>query len=126
MMQHRVLFPVLMLLLLILPAAGQSPAPTEPFTDQIEVSVVNLDVFVSDKNGQPIEGLEAKDFEILEDGRPVKITNFYHESQAAAPAATRAGETAEDHPVDRRLRLVVFIDDVNTGPARAGPRSSRR
>jgi VWFA-related protein len=121
MMKYRFSFPLLILLLLALPAAGQPPASTEePFTDQIEVSVVNLDVFVADKQGQPIEGLEAKDFEVLEDGRPVKITNFYHESRAAAPGTTKAGETAEERPVDRRLRLVVFFDDVNTGPASRG------
>jgi VWFA-related protein len=115
------LFPIL--LLLALPAAAQPPASPEeePFTDQIQVSVVNLDVFVTDKQGKPVEGLEAKDFEVLEDGRPVKVTNFYHERRptAAAPAAVegQAGQKAEDRPLDRRQRLVVFVDDVNTGPA---------
>jgi VWFA-related protein len=115
-------YPVLLLVVLALPAAAQAPTE-EPFTEEIQVSVVNLDVFVADKLGKPVEGLEAKDFEVLEDGRPVKITNFYHERRAAAPAAAagkipgKAGEKTEDRPLDRRLRLVVFVDDVNTGPA---------
>ncbi|MEA2605165.1 MAG: hypothetical protein QOF89_6157 [Acidobacteriota bacterium] len=111
---------ILLLFAVSLPATAQAPSE-EPFAGQIDVSVVNLDVFVTDKQGKPVEGLEAKDFEVLEDGRPVKVTNFYHERRptAAAPAAVegKAGQKAEDRPLDRRQRLVVFVDDVNTGPS---------
>ena len=94
------------------PLLAQEPATDESFGEEIEVSVVNLDVFVVDKQGKPLEGLKAEDFEVTEDGRPVKITNFYTEKRDGAPAAAEK----DDRPQDQRLRLVVFIDDVNIGP----------
>src|SRR6478609_9607512 len=74
-------------------AAGEPPAG-ESFKESIEVSVVNLDVYVTDKKGQPITGLRKEDFQVLEDGRPVEISNFFAESRGtepAAPAAISAG-----------------------------------
>ena len=81
----------------------------DSFSEEIQVNVVNLDVFVADKQGKPLEGLKAEDFEVTEDGRPVKITNFYTEKREGAPAAA----AKDDRPQDQRLRLVVFVDDVN-------------
>jgi VWFA-related protein len=91
------------------PLLAQEPAVDDSFGEEIQVNVVNLDVFVSDRQGKPLEGLKAEDFEVTEDGRPVKITNFYTEKRAAEPA-----EKAAERPQDQRLRLVVFMDDVNT------------
>jgi VWFA-related protein len=107
-----------------LPLAAQKPAAQkaaaeEPFGTAIDVSVVNLDVFVTDKKGKPVTGLRREDFEVLEDGKPVPISNFVAESSGAVPAAAPAGATAgaaaapPERPVDQQLRLVVFVDDVN-------------
>ncbi|HEY4590970.1 MAG TPA: hypothetical protein VIJ61_01100, partial [Thermoanaerobaculia bacterium] len=96
-------------------AAQESPAG-ESFKESIEVSVVNLDVYVTDKKGQPITGLKKEDFQVFEDGNPVEITNFFAESRGTEPAAPAAsggpGQTAPERPVSQRLRLVVFVDDV--------------
>ena len=99
------------------PLPAQEAAPEESFSESISVSVVNLEVFVTDKKGKPILGLKKEDFEVLEDGRPVAVTNFYAEnrlsadSPAGAPAA--ATQAAAQRREDQRLRLVVFVDDVN-------------
>jgi VWFA-related protein len=105
-------------------AAGEPPAG-ESFKESIEVSVVNLDVYVTDKKGQPVSGLKKEDFQVLEDGRPVEISNFYAESRGTAPAAeavsTSPGQAIPERPIERpvsqRLRLVVFVDDVNLSQA---------
>jgi VWFA-related protein len=101
-----------------LPVAAQKPAGEQTFGGSIEVSVVNLDVFVTDKKGQPVTGLRKEDFQVFEDGKPVEISNFYAESRRAAPVAvpavsTQPGQAAPERPVSQRLRLVVFVDDVN-------------
>jgi VWFA-related protein len=101
------------LLLGTLPAPGrQEPSSEETFSEAIEVSVVSLDVFVTDKKGKPLTGLTKEDFEIYEDGKPVEITNFYAESR---PEASPPGEAA-GRPEDQKLHLVVFVDDVNMEP----------
>jgi VWFA-related protein len=109
-------------LLVSLPALGQQePSSEEAFSEVIEVSVVSLDVFVTDRKGKPLTGLAREDFEIYEDGKPVEITNFYAETSGKPPAAGAAqapaaqgSPEAAPRPQDQRLRLVIFMDDVNT------------
>lgn len=109
--------PGLLLILACLPAGAQeAPTAEETFSDQIEVSLVNLEVIVTDKGGKPIPDLRKEDFEVLEDGKPVEVTNFYAESGQPATAAADAGDAAV-RSVDQRLNLVVFIDDYNMEPA---------
>src|SRR6185295_18057931 len=80
----------------------------------------------TDRKGQPVTGLKREDFEVYEDGKPVEITNFYAESGVAAVPAREQGAagTAAAAPVARppeqQLRLVIFVDDVNTAPAGRG------
>jgi len=47
------------------------------YVETVDVTVVNLDVYVTDKKGVPITGLTRDDFEIFENGRPVAISNFF-------------------------------------------------
>src|SRR5829696_7460133 len=104
------LFLALFLLFPGAPLAAQTEIAEETFTDQIEVSLVNLEVVVTDKKGKSVAGLQREDFQVLEDGKPVEITNFYAET-ASAPGS------AEPRSLDQRLSLVVFVDDYNTEQA---------
>ncbi|MES1240137.1 MAG: VWA domain-containing protein, partial [Acidobacteriota bacterium] len=90
----------------------------EVFEETIEVSVVNLEVFVSGKNGEPIPDLKREDFQVLEDGKPVEITNFFAETGPVPAAAVAAAGGAEAIPrsPDQRLSLVIFVDDTNMEP----------
>jgi VWFA-related protein len=129
----------LALALLLLPvahAAAQPPgeakppaAPQEFFADIVSVNVVNVDVYVTDKKGNPITGLTKDDFQVFEDKRPMAITNFYAvegRKPAAAsdepppPAVAAApgvpAPAAEPIPEDQRLRLIVYIDNFNIHP----------
>ncbi|MGC9198390.1 MAG: VWA domain-containing protein [Acidobacteriaceae bacterium] len=56
-----------------------------------------LDVLVTEKNGQPVTGLGANDFTVLDDKRPEKITSFKEIN-------------AKEQPVE----AIVLIDAVNT------------
>ncbi|MEO8505146.1 MAG: VWA domain-containing protein [Acidobacteriota bacterium] len=111
------------------PPSGAAATPTAPssgeeFFEAVSVNVVNVDVYVTDKQGNRIHGLKPADFQISEDGKPVAITNFYAvdggkantpDPTAVAPAA---GEpvAAELPPDDQRLHLVVYIDNFNLRP----------
>lgn len=44
---------------------------------EVEVIVTNVDVVVTDKDGNRITGLNPENFKILEDDLPQKLTNFY-------------------------------------------------
>lgn len=106
----------LLLTLACLPAGAQeAPTAEETFSDQIEVSLVNLEVIVTDKSGKPLPDLKKEDFEVLEDGKPVEVTNFYAETgqPAADPSNSTNAANAAARPIDQRLNLVIFVDDYN-------------
>jgi VWFA-related protein len=107
------------------------------FMETVNVNVVNVDVYVTDKSGKRVTGLTRDDFEIYEDRRPVAITNFYAveggrpvapapDPVAAAPApvapeAAAPGPQPQQPemapvPEDQRLRLVIYIDNFNLRP----------
>ena len=130
--QARLLAAMALLLTSTSPLAAEAvpAAPAgETFNDSIQVSVVTLDVFVTDKRGKPITGLRKEDFTVLEDGKPVEISNFFAETERAgtvasapAPATVAPGAAAAAGPpaaaaADQRLRLVVFVDDVSLSAA---------
>ena len=108
--------------LLILAAAQQpsQPQPKPGFTSS--VTVVEVDVVVTDKSGRLVRGLRQEDFAIAEDGRPVEIASFSAVDAPAAPAdapmppSDRSGSAfaANERPRDGRLVLIV-LDDVQIG-----------
>ena len=115
------------------PAAEPQESAAEPSTDEIfletvDVNLVNVLVWVTDKRGRPISGLTKDDFELSEDGRPVEITNFFAvEGGVPAgpavpdeldPADTRAERLPEIAiPEEQRLSLIVYVDNFNIAPA---------
>jgi VWFA-related protein len=102
------------------------------FGETVNVNVVNVDVYVTDKSGKRVTGLTRDDFEILENKRPVAITNFYAveggravapapepgpaPEAAAAPGVPPARAAEPELPQDQRLRLIVYIDNFNLRP----------
>jgi VWFA-related protein len=93
------------------------------FRDRIQVYVVNLEVLVTDGEGQPVTGLERDDFVVMEDGQAVEITHFtaieggrvLGEPLESLPA-TEEGEPAEPAvaaPPERLDSLIIFVDDTN-------------
>ncbi|HEY0462019.1 MAG TPA: VWA domain-containing protein [Pyrinomonadaceae bacterium] len=88
-------------------AFAQTPAPTPPDKDDTDVvkistSLIQVDATVLDKNGKIVKGLTADDFEIYENGKPQKITNFsFIELQPA-----KSNTTTEPVKRDKKSPLV--------------------
>ncbi len=121
---------LLLLLLCGASAFGVAAPPAKPanlandpgtFGTAVDVNVVNVEVYVTDGSGKPVIGLKQRDFELLEDGKRVSISNFAAlEGTGAAPPAARtpAPETAD--PAAAALEpwnLIVFVDDFDLHPA---------
>lgn len=108
-------------------AAQQNPPPPE-FGEVIEVNVINVEVYVTDKAGNPVKGLKKGDFELLEDGRKVEITNFDAVDREPAPIAASPVAPQPQAPVapatpqtpqiapEEHLNLVVYVDNFNIRP----------
>ena len=109
------------------PAVAQDgDEPASLFIDRVDVNVINVEVFVSDRQGRRVTGLTADDFEILEDGRPVEITNFYAVARESRAESTFERDRAlvagteppvlEELPEDQQLSLLVYVDNFNLRP----------
>ena len=85
-----------------------------PLTERIEVSVINVDVTVTDRAGHPVNGLSRDDFEVFEDGRPQRITNFYTiENAAVRITRGESGAAQEAGDLQQFRRKVVLMIDNN-------------
>ena len=103
------------------PARQGSEAPGL-FFETVDVDVVNVEVFVTDRKGNAVTGLSKEDFILTVDGAEVAISNFYSEV-LGRPVQDSAGvevETLESEfeeaPPDQRLHLIVFVDNDNIRP----------
>lgn len=113
-------------------AVGQEPAPAPvgglTFRDELEVSVVNVDVYVRDRQGRPVGGLGAGDFRIAQDGVPMPISHFAALSEEVfdrefAPTPVVLGPTPTPAPtvpteeVDiRPVFVTLYVDNENLDP----------
>jgi VWFA-related protein len=118
------------------PAPTATPPPAEPQTQQqeradedevvrITTNLVQVDAVVTDKSGKLVTDLRPEEIEILEDGRPQKITNFSFVSTESGtvatqpqPAATGPDKLAPPVPPVRlrpeqvRRTVALVVDDL--------------
>ncbi len=101
------------------PAAG--PQQVEAFGEVIEVRVVNLEVVVTDREGNRVHGLKRGDFRLLDGERELPIDYFteVREGQAIAPPEPAAGSRFEAAAVPELVpgepvgtSFLVFVDDL--------------
>jgi VWFA-related protein len=111
---------LLALLLAPLPALSQSPpanAPQSVFGEQIDVRVVNVEVVVTDKQGNRVAGFTPEDFRLKVDGKVVPIEYFNEVrggsaialAESAASAVKGLPSLAPGSPVG--TSYLVFIDN---------------
>lgn len=132
MRKHSSLALVLMLAL-VAPLCGQTPAPSSQPETQIDdedvvritTNLIQVDAVVTDKNGKPVTDLRPEEFEILENGQPQPITNFSYVPLASSPAekpVAKPAATADKNappvppallrPEQVRRTLALVVDDL--------------
>jgi VWFA-related protein len=117
---------------LVAPMTAQTRKGQEPelprLVENIDVRVINIDVVVTDKRGNPITGLTKDDFILLENGVEKPITNFYEvegnraknvvaggaPAPAVEPAATPAAK--QDVPDEMKRRIIFYVDNLSLAP----------
>lgn len=109
----------LMLLSLLSGALAAQPVaqpPASVFGETINVRVINLEVVVTDKDGNPVLGLQPEDFRLTVDGEPMPIDYFteIRGGVAVEPEAAQGGpgglpSLAPGEPVPTSYLL--FIDE---------------
>jgi VWFA-related protein len=114
-----------LLLLLSGAAAAQTP-PSPPFSTgasaEISVTVVEIPIEVA-RRGEPVEGLQAADFEVLENGHPLSIVSCeaieLRDTTAEQPAtAAQSAAISEPPPQAARRHLFLLFDFALSSPDR--------
>lgn len=98
----------------IVPAFGQNFGPLPPLTAHVDVNVVNVDVTVTDRSGKPVMNLTRDDFEIFEDGKPMKVSNFSlveNTVQRTTTSTTLTPMQAAAAPPPVRRKLLILVDN---------------
>ena len=109
----------IVLLCLFVSVAGQNPDPQpqqgkldDADVVRINTNLVQIDAGVTDKNGQQVTDLKADDFEVLQDGRPRKVTNLsYIYTQRNRSGALIARAPSSSLPANVPVPSVVLRPD---------------
>jgi VWFA-related protein len=112
--------PLLLLAVAALAAAAPAQQPTLP---PARAELVQLDVVVTDAQGELVTDLAAEDFEVLEEGKAQRLSHFTKVGRGASskrpdPAApvevTPPPEAPAAPPPPRHV--VVVVDDLHISP----------
>ena len=100
---------------------------TQQPTFRVAVNLVDVDLTVTDAQGNFVTGLTADDFEVFEDGKPQQVQTF---SYIELPVERPDRFTVDGRPVHADVRTnrdvdsgrvyIVVLDDLNVAPLRTG------
>jgi VWFA-related protein len=104
--------------------AGQNPPPApqpQQPTFKLRVDYVEVDVVVTDRQGNLVRDLKKEDFQVLEDGKPQAVTNFTlvdipierADRPLFAANPIEPDVKTNERPFDGRVYVMV-IDDLHT------------
>jgi VWFA-related protein len=117
-------------LLLLFVAVSSVAAPQTPVVphaaESVEVSIVNVDAVVIDKQGKRVQGLGRDDFEIFENGVRQPITNFAE--YTSAPQQQQSGVVTAQVPAaapqpspSQQRSIIVFVERFQLPAFRSDP-----
>jgi VWFA-related protein len=92
-------------------------AQTPEAAYRVSVNLVQIDAVVTDSKGRHVSGLRREDFEVFEDGKPQKISNFSWVDVTVAKPALRPANAPGARPLQRQdyhRSFVLMIDDAGT------------
>ncbi|HVR44937.1 MAG TPA: VWA domain-containing protein [Thermoanaerobaculia bacterium] len=109
MMNERMMALVVASILFLAPAAPHAQTPE--VAESVDVTLVEIPVTVVDRNGKPVRGLTAENFQVLDEGKRQPITHF----EVVDVARVSAGD--EDVPAAARRNFVILFDLANATPS---------
>jgi VWFA-related protein len=109
-------------------SAGQAPPPSQQPpqpTFRLRVDYVEVDVVVTDQQGNQVKDLKKEDFQVLEDGKAQSVSAF---TQVEIPIERADRTLVDPRPLEPDVRTnetpfdgrvyVMVIDDLHTNPGR--------
>src|SRR5262245_822513 len=105
--------------------AQQTPQQTQQPTFRLRVDYVEVDVVVTDQQGNLVKDLKKEDFQVLEDGKAQNVSAFTQvdipieraDTTLVDPRPIEPDVRTNERPFDGRVYVMV-IDDNHTNPGR--------
>ncbi len=108
------LYGILSLLGRLPAAAGDVSPPGVAAKDS--AGKVMVDVFVEDVDGNPLRGLSAGDFRVLEEGQPVEVSSFYAVEDGVPRHPSSWDSQGAEATAEGATRLVLMVDQLSLRP----------
>ena len=123
---------VVVLTAVVTTAQEAAPEPAQrvgglAFAEEVDVTVVNVDVYVRDRDGRPVKGLGVEDFKVFQNGVEMPISHFaeldeevfrHRVTEAAQDVAVAPPTDVEKAPDELEIKptwVVLYIDNENIG-----------
>lgn len=107
-------------------AQAPSPSGSPSVTFQVEVDYVDVDVVVTDQQGNFVRGLTRDDFELFEDGKPANVDTFSvveipveREDRQAFGGRAIADDVRSNRGTLAGRFYVIVLDDIGTSALRS-------
>jgi VWFA-related protein len=110
-------FTALLLVFCFLSGFQKQQKQEKPLEHEVEVELVIVEVFVTDKEGNFVDNLSRDDFEIFEDGKRVKIQYFAvvkPEKEIIREKVVKEIPEGEKPQPPQKMKLVILFDNFNT------------
>ncbi|MDX1642770.1 MAG: VWA domain-containing protein [Thermoanaerobaculia bacterium] len=109
-------FGIVVLLLTLSASVTTAEEEVPPvFSERIEVELVNVEIWATDKAGRPVVGLGPEDLVVRHDGEPVEI-EFFTEFRDGRPRTEGEGDLPSEAGGPPPNHLVVYFDELNLHP----------
>jgi VWFA-related protein len=105
---------IAVVLCLARPQASQDPVSQTgqaPLLFKSSTALVEVDATILDAKGNFVKGLLADDVQLLEDGKPQKIQQFFMVNHDGSAGSTGGASIGSDSPEDRAHRVFVVVFD---------------
>lgn len=136
---RNIIFTFAFCFLFAISIVAQTPTPPNVDEDVVKITtkLVQFDAVVTDKDGNQVKNLNAADFEISQDGKPQKITNFSYVNTEAPPNQTIVTEAkkadknqiaappARANPANPGRIITFIVDDGNCTASQIGMATAR-
>ncbi len=101
------------------PTQAQPQAKQEPPVVRVTTRLVQVNVIVQDKKGEPVTDLTRDDFTLLDQGQPQIVSTFSVESLRTLPAAQPAPPNVFSNRFEQKTHTptsvtVILLDGLNT------------
>ena len=106
---------ITLLMIVAAPLVAQQPQPAaQPFTERVDVNLVQLDAIVTDSRGNQMLGLGKDDFIVRENGQPMPVDSVDYFTNRRLINAPESAAAFKVERVHEERYMIFFFDKITS------------